>query len=142
MTAYATFASSLQQGDIAPAGVVNAGHGLAPYRSTEWETGYKVDLSTINFTAALFRLERPFANINTATNVYEITGDQVNYGIELSAIGQIVRSLSVYSGFTILNPNLLIRASPPRTINSSLAFRTTNPMSCLSTGSRRCEVWS
>jgi iron complex outermembrane recepter protein len=63
-------------------------------------------LSSINFTAALFRLERPFANINTATNVYEITGDQVNYGIEVSAIGQILSSLSVYSGFTILNPKL------------------------------------
>jgi iron complex outermembrane receptor protein len=106
MTAYATYASSLQQGDIAPAGVVNAGQGLAPYRSTEWETGYKVDLPTINLTAALFRLERPFANINTATNVYEITGDQVNYGIELSAIGQILPSLSVYSGLTILDPKL------------------------------------
>jgi len=106
MTAYATYASSLQQGDIAPAGVVNSGQGLAPYRSTEWETGYKVDLSSINFTAALFRLERPFANINTATNVYEITGDQVNYGIELTAIGQIKPGLNVYSGITILDPKL------------------------------------
>jgi iron complex outermembrane receptor protein len=106
MTADATYASSLQQGDVAPAGVVNAGQGLAPYRSTEWETGYKVDLSTINFTAGLFRLERPFAKINPATNVYEITGDQLNYGIELSAIGHLARGLSVYSGFTILNPKL------------------------------------
>jgi iron complex outermembrane recepter protein len=106
MTLYATYASSLQQGDIAPAGVVNSGQGLPPYRSKEWETGYKVELSRVNLSAALFRIDRPFANIDTTDNVYKITGNQVNYGIELLATGQIVPSLSVYSGLTILNPKL------------------------------------
>jgi hypothetical protein len=58
MTIYTTWANSLQAGDLAPAGTVNAGTSLAPYRSTEWEAGYKVSLAKIDFTAAVFRIDR------------------------------------------------------------------------------------
>ena len=45
MTLYATCASSLQAGDLAPAGTLNAGESLAPYRSKEYEVGYKASLA-------------------------------------------------------------------------------------------------
>jgi len=106
MTAYFTYASSLQAGDLAPGGTVNAGASLAPYRSTEYELGYKVNLAKIDFTAALFRIERPFANIDTATNVFEISGDQINKGLELSAVGEVVEGLTTYAGVTLLNARL------------------------------------
>jgi iron complex outermembrane receptor protein len=106
MTVYATFASSLQAGDLAPAGTVNAGASLAPYRSTEYEVGYKASLAQISFTAALFRIQRPFANINTANNEFEITGSQVNKGLELSAVGQVISGLTVYGGLTLLDARL------------------------------------
>jgi iron complex outermembrane receptor protein len=106
MTLYATFASSLQAGDLAPAGTVNAGASLAPYRSKEDEIGYKVSLDKIDFTAALFRIQRPFANINTADNVFEISGLQVNKGLELSAVGEVVQNLRLYGGVTLLNARL------------------------------------
>jgi iron complex outermembrane receptor protein len=106
MTVYATFASSLQAGDLAPAGTVNAGTSLAPYRSKEYEVGYKASLAKIDFTAAVFRIERPFANINTANNEFQISGLQVNKGLELSAIGEAVSGLTVYSGVTLLNARL------------------------------------
>jgi len=109
MTAYATFASSLQAGDLAPTStppLVNAGQSLAPYRSKEYEVGYKVSLEKIDLTAALFRIQRPFANINTADNAFEITGEQVNKGLELSAVGEVVQNLRVYGGVTLLNARL------------------------------------
>jgi iron complex outermembrane receptor protein len=106
MTAYATFASSLQAGDLAPAGTINAGESLAPYRSKEYEVGYKVSLDKIDLTAALFRIQRPFANINPADNAFEITGLQVNRGLELSAVGDVVENLRVYGGVTLLNARL------------------------------------
>jgi iron complex outermembrane recepter protein len=106
MTAYATFASSLQAGDLAPGGTVNQGESLAPYRSKEYEVGYKATLAKIDFTAALFRIQRPFANIDPADNVFKITGDQVNKGLELSAIGEIIHGLTVYGGVTLLNARL------------------------------------
>jgi iron complex outermembrane receptor protein len=106
MTLYATFASSLQAGDLAPAGTVNAGTSLAPYRSKEYEVGYKASLAKIDFTAALFRIQRPFANINLADNIFEISGLQVNRGLELSAVGELVSGLTVYGGVTLLDAKL------------------------------------
>jgi iron complex outermembrane receptor protein len=106
MTAYATFASSLQAGDLAPGATANQGESLAPYRSKEYEIGYKVTLAKIDFTAALFRIQRPFANIDPTDNVFKISGEQVNKGLELSAIGEIVHGLTLYGGVTLLNARL------------------------------------
>jgi iron complex outermembrane recepter protein len=105
-TAYATFASSLQAGDLAPNGTVNQGESLAPYRSTEYELGYKATVDKVNLTAAIFRIRRPFANINSADNVFEISGEQVNRGLELSAVGEVIQDVTVYGGVTFLNARL------------------------------------
>ena len=105
MTLYTTWASSLQAGDLAPAGTLNAGTSLAPYRSTEWEAGYKVSLAKIDLTAAVFRIQRPFANI-APNKEFEISGEQVNKGMELSAVGEVVENLRVYGGVTLLNARL------------------------------------
>lgn len=112
MTTYFTYASSLQAGDLAPGtpgapgAVTNAGTSLAPYRSKEYELGYKASLGKVDFTAALFRIERPFANIDPVGNVFKITGEQVNKGLELSAIGEVLHGLTVYGGVTLLNAKL------------------------------------
>ena len=108
-TLYATFASSLQAGDLAPTTTPplrNQGESLAPYRSTEYEVGYKATVAKLNLTAAIFRIQRPFANINTADNVFEISGEQVNRGLELSAVGEVVPDVTVYEGITFLNARL------------------------------------
>jgi iron complex outermembrane receptor protein len=105
-TAYVTYASSLQAGDLAPNGTINSGEGLAPYRSTEYEVGYKAAVEKVNLTAAIFRIQRPFANVDRATNVFEISGDQVNKGVEFSAVGEVIQDLTVYGGITFLNARL------------------------------------
>ncbi len=106
MSVYATWASSLQAGDLAPAGTVNAGVSLAPYRSKEDEVGYKASLDDIDVTAAVFRIERPFANVNPLDNVFEISGEQVNKGLEMSAVGEIADGLKLYGGITLLNAKM------------------------------------
>jgi iron complex outermembrane recepter protein len=109
-TAYATFASSLEQGDIAPTGNVNANQALAPYRSNEWEIGFKTDDKPLNISTALFRLQRPFANTvpfgTAGQTIYEINGMQVNYGAEISVQGTIFHRLLIDGGFTALNARL------------------------------------
>ncbi|QMV19052.1 TonB-dependent receptor plug domain-containing protein [Granulicella sp. 5B5] len=112
-TAYATYASSLQQGDIAPvsAALVNSGAVLPPYRSKEWEVGFKSDGLPLNLTTALFRLERPFAdtiayNGSTTQNIFAIVGQQVNFGAEISGQGTLFHRLLVDGGFTALNARL------------------------------------
>ena len=125
MTLYGTFASSIQAPDVAAANsgsqvIVNASLPLPPYRSKEGEIGYKLRLRKINFSTALFRINRPFANYVTGIvnpvcgaqsgisncEAYEITGDQVNYGVESMLSGRIFERLMVTGGLTVLNPKL------------------------------------
>lgn len=106
LTTYLTYASSLQAGDLAPAGTLNAGSSLAPYRSSEIEAGVKASLPTLDLTAAVFRIKRPFANIDPTDNVFRISGDQVNRGMELSAIGTVAPRLTMYGGVTLLDAKL------------------------------------
>jgi iron complex outermembrane receptor protein len=133
MTIYGTFADSIQAPDVAPtstASVVylNSAQPLAPYRSTEGEIGYKLVLRRINFSTAMFRIERPFADavqLSTYTSatsaVYcgttkltagqacdndQIVGNQVNYGVETMLSGRIFDSLMVTGGLVVLNPKL------------------------------------
>ncbi len=106
ITTYVPYASSLQAGDVAPGTAANAGAGLAPYRSKQIETGLKVSLGNIDFTAAVFRIQRPFANVDTNDNIFKISGDQVNTGLEFTAVGQVLDHLTVYGGLTLLNAEL------------------------------------
>ena len=125
MTLYATFADSIQAPDVAGANtgssiITNANQALPPYRSKEYEIGYKLSVRRINFTTALFRVERPFAN--TVTGVvdpicgaqsgtvncaeFKITGNQLNYGAEATVSGRIFPSLMVTAGLSVLDPKL------------------------------------
>lgn len=106
MTAYATYASSLQAGDQAPGTASNAGVSLAPYRSREMEVGYKLALEHLDLSAAAFRIERPFANIDPADKVYRISGDQVSRGLEVSAVGEIWTGLRLFGGLTWLDSKM------------------------------------
>jgi iron complex outermembrane receptor protein len=133
MSVYATFAESLQAPDTpsvstisATTGLcttcyVNSSKALAPYHDTEGEIGYKLESHKINFSTALFRLERPFANnvpgiVNTAVCgslsgtasclAWEIIGNQINYGAEGMLSGRVFESLMITGGITALDPKL------------------------------------
>lgn len=125
MTLYATYASSIQAPDVAPANsgniiIVNASQALPPYRSKQVELGYKLRVRRINFSVAAFRIERPFATIvfgianpvcgaqSGTSNCEElrITGRQLNYGVETTLSGRILPSLMVTGGLSVLNPKL------------------------------------
>lgn len=105
--AYVSYADSLEQGGTAPTdeSVKNAGQTLNPYRSKQYEVGLKSDIGEMNLGAALFRLERPFAYLDT-DNVYKEQGNQVNNGLELTAAGNVWQGLNIYSGVTFLDPKL------------------------------------
>jgi iron complex outermembrane receptor protein len=106
MTIYATYGSSLQQGDLAPGTAANPGQSLAPYRSTQAEVGYKVVLRGVSVSTAVFRLDRPFANIDTADNVFKISGDQINNGVEATLSGRLAERLVLSAGFTVIDTNV------------------------------------
>ena len=133
MTVYGTFADSLQAPDTpvlsaVPNYVVNSARALAPYRDLEEEVGYKAVWPRINFSTALFRIQRPFVGSPVQapasdcpiplpagyTNCVEseITGNQINYGAEAMLEGRVFESLMIYSGITVLNPKLTDTHNP------------------------------
>lgn len=106
-TAYFTWARSIQAGDTAPAmGVSNPNQVMAPYRSEEYEVGYKVKFDQLWLNVAAFRMTRPYAFINPDTSVFGVAGEQRNYGVEFQVAGQIRKNLSVLGGVTWLDPQL------------------------------------
>jgi iron complex outermembrane receptor protein len=105
MNVYASYADSLQQGDSAPTGSLNVGSSLAPYRSKQWELGYKAMVGKVQAGAALFRIERPYALVDT-DNVFKNIGSQVNKGLELTASGAATSHLAIYGGITWLDPRV------------------------------------
>jgi iron complex outermembrane receptor protein len=125
MTVYGTFVDSLQAPDspvlsTATVLVVNSAKALAPYRSTEGEIGYKLESHRINFSTALFRIERPFANTvanpdatacgtlktGQVCDINKIVGNQINYGAEGMISGRVFESLMLTGGITALDPKL------------------------------------
>jgi len=125
MSIYGTFVESLQAPDTpvqstATVIIANSAKALAPYHSTEGEVGYKLESRKVNFSTAIFRIQRPFANTvadpNTADcgtlktgqvcDIYKIVGNQINYGAEAMLSGRVVESLMVTGGITVLNPKL------------------------------------
>ena len=106
MSTYVTYATSLQPGDLAPGTAANAGSSLTPYRSKQYEIGYKVSFAKMDFTAAVFHLERPFATIDPADQTFKITGQQANKGLEFSSVGEVAKGLTLYSGITLLDARL------------------------------------
>jgi iron complex outermembrane receptor protein len=114
MTAYVNYADSIQPGESASActgdatrDLTNCGQTLSPERSQQFEVGYKWTLAQrLDLTTAAFRIRRPFAYTNATTRVFEVEGEQVNRGLELTARGDAHRSLTVVAGLTLLDPKL------------------------------------
>ena len=110
LTLYGTYGDSLQQGDTAPVNntVKNPGQTVAPYRSEQYEVGAKYQLLPhLLVSAAGFHITRPYADTNPSNNVFEVIGEQRNWGVEFYAAGEIGPFLSVLGGFTWLDPKLL-----------------------------------
>jgi iron complex outermembrane receptor protein len=110
LTLYVTYADSLQQGDSIPAGSLNAGQILSPYRSRMVEMGGKWVVDGVNLSLAAFQMKRPFAYAQN--NVYAIAGQQRNRGLEFMADGSLTRNLHLFGGVTWLDPKLLDTGNP------------------------------
>lgn len=104
LTAYATWARSVEPGDQAPAGTANANEFLAPYHDKQYETGVKYAVSDhLLLTAAAFYMTRPLAQTDAASNVFAVVGIQRNRGVELFAQGDLAPSLSLLGGITYVD---------------------------------------
>ncbi len=108
LSVYATYARSVEQGESAPAGTLNANQILTPYRDTSYEAGAKFAL-TPDFLVTVdgFRMTRPLAQTVAATNTFQVIGTQRNWGAELFGQGSIGSSLSLLGGVTYVDARLV-----------------------------------
>ncbi len=100
---YGNFIQALEQGPMAGAGLTNAGQVFAPFVSTQFEIGAKVDLGNFGATLSAFQITRPSSFVNATTNSLVVDGQQRNQGIEFTMFGEPVKGLRPIGGFSILN---------------------------------------
>lgn len=107
LTVYATYSSSIEEGDEAPAGTANANQFMSPYRDHEYELGAKYAFGDdLMVSLDGFWMTRPLASTNAQTNVFSVIGKQRNVGAEVFVQGAITRSLSVFGGVTYIDAQL------------------------------------
>jgi iron complex outermembrane receptor protein len=108
LTAYTTFATSIEQGETAPAGTANVNQVLSPYQDRMYEVGVKYAVSNaLLLTLDGFRMTRPLADTSATTNVFAVVGTQRNYGVEFFAQGNVTPQISVLGGVTYIDARLL-----------------------------------
>ena len=113
LTAYFTYASSVEQGDEAPTGTANVNQFLEPYHDELYEGGVKYAVSPrLLLTLDGFDQTRPFANTLAPSNVFQVIGQQRDVGAELFAQGEVTNALSVLGGVTYTDARLLDTGSP------------------------------
>ena len=98
---YASYVQGLSKGETAPAAAVNAGQVLPPYIATQYEVGIKADFGQIGATLAAFQIEKPFGQL--VNGVFTVGGQQRNQGLELNVFGEVVPTVRVLAGLTLLN---------------------------------------
>lgn len=112
---YASYIEGFEEGGLAPLTAVNALQALPPLKTRQSELGFKGVLGGVLVQTALFDIRRPTAGTNTATNLYEVTGDASYRGLLENAFD---RDYWVAAGNNLLAQGL------PRTLrlSATMAF--------------------
>ena len=105
ITTYATYMESLEPGGIVGSSFANAGEMLKPMRSQQYEVGIKAEVRGLLLTAALFQIDKS-NNFRDQNNRQTQDGRQVHNGLELSVQGRLFEDLTLYGGYTYLDPQI------------------------------------
>lgn len=99
LSVYANYAEGLTRGGIAPtnSSLINPGEVFAPYQSKQVEAGVKVDWGSFLTSLSVYQIKKPNAATlpvpGSTLQRYSFDGEQRNRGVELSAQGEIIRSV-------------------------------------------------
>ena len=112
LTVYTTYAESVEEGEEAAAGNVNANQYLAPYDDKQYEAGVKyAPLPGLLVTLDAFRMMRPWSESvavspTSSQTIFKEVGTQQNTGAELFVQGAVTRDLSLFGGVTYIDAKL------------------------------------
>ncbi|MPZ30467.1 MAG: TonB-dependent siderophore receptor [Rhodospirillales bacterium] len=99
---YGNYIQALQPGPVAGPGTTNAGQTFAPFVTTQFELGAKVDFGTLAATLSAFQITIPSAFTDLSTNTFVVDGQQRNRGLEFVVFGEPLPGLKLLGGFTLL----------------------------------------
>ncbi len=105
ISVYGNYIEGLVPGEVAPVQVngvpvTNAGEVFDPYKSKQYEVGAKYDGGALGATFAVFRLAKP--TLSLQGTLVKDSGETRVQGIEVSWYGQLIDSVKVLGGFTLL----------------------------------------
>lgn len=102
VSVYGNWIQGLQPGQLVPAGFANAGETFAPFKSTQFEVGVKIDWGKLTTTVSAFQIAQPSAITDTATNTLTLAGQQRNRGLEFNVFGEPVPGVRLLGGAMLL----------------------------------------
>jgi iron complex outermembrane receptor protein len=139
LSLYANRIQGLSQGPTAPtdATLINSGEVFAPYETTQYEVGGKLNLGRFNVSLAAYQTDQPstgtVASGTAGLNRFVITGMQRNRGLELSLDGEPIEGLRIIAGGSLneaenremVNPalnGLKAKGVPDYTLNANVEW--------------------
>ena len=94
---------ALNKGPVAPDMARNAGEIFSPFKSRQYEAGVKVDTGDYLTTVSVFQVKQPNGQLDTASMIYGLFGEQRNRGLEASIVGEPVKGWRVMAGAMLLD---------------------------------------
>ncbi|TXN44142.1 TonB-dependent receptor [Methylobacterium sp. WL7] len=106
LSLYASYAEGFGFGPSPPATAANAGTTFPPVRTSQIETGAKLDLDPVGLTLAFFEIAQPSGILDPRTRIFSLNGEQRNQGIDLNVFGAPAEGVRVLGGLTLLDGRL------------------------------------
>lgn len=113
ISVYGSYMQGIASGGTAPMAAKNANVQLAPSVSDQYELGVKASTGAIDFTLALFRINKINEYTDPSDTLYKQDGRQVHQGIEFTTTGKLTRDLTLVGGFTLMKAQLTKAANNP-----------------------------
>ncbi len=96
---YANYIEGLQPGSVVTdATAPNYGQVFPPYRSKQYEIGFKQDFGKLATTVSAFQIAQPSLLQDPATLRYNLDGQQRNRGLEWNVFGKASQDVSILGG--------------------------------------------
>lgn len=106
LSAYAGYARGLEESGIAPNNATNRNQPLPAILTRQVDAGFRYRLTdTLRLSGGVFDLRKPYYNLD-ASGRYDLLGDVVNRGVELSLAGAVTPRLSAVVGGVLLRPRV------------------------------------
>lgn len=103
---YASVASGLEEGGVAPGSAANRGTASPSIRTRQWDAGVRYALTdALGLIAGVFEVRKPYWGVDPG-NVFRRLGEQRSRGIEMSVTGELAPGLNLVAGTVLLQPRI------------------------------------